>query len=183
MRLAAPPQGRAVVSGRNKLILIARIGLIILLIQVTLGGWMSSNYAANGCIEFPTCHSGLWWPTMNFREAFVIWRGIEINYEFGILSGAARTAIHMAHRTGALITCLYLGWLSFHLFRHAHSERIVSLNILLLTGLSLQVGLGITNVLAQLPLSIAVAHNGMAALLVLVLLTIVRRLKRANAFD
>ena len=152
------------------------IGLVILVAQITLGGWTSTNYAATGCIQFPACYGDDWWPAMDFRQAFVIWHGLGINYEFGILDSSARTAIHMTHRVGALVTALYIGGLCIYLLRHARSGFARALVAALAALLLLQLVLGITNVLAQLPLSVAVAHNGVAALLLLALLTLVRSL-------
>ena len=142
----------------------------VVIVQITLGGWTSSNYAALGCSEFPTCYAGQWWPVMDFREAFVIWRGVGVNYEFGVLELEARTAIHMTHRIGALITLVIVGGLAMRLLR-GESDSLRTLGVLLLGLLLLQISLGITNVLGHLPLPVAVAHNGIAALLLLTLLT------------
>ncbi|HEY5720563.1 MAG TPA: COX15/CtaA family protein, partial [Gammaproteobacteria bacterium] len=72
--------------------------LLLVVLQVTLGGWTSSNYAALACTEFPTCAGGQWWPPADFGEAFVVWRGTGVNYEFGVLDPEARVAIHLSHR-------------------------------------------------------------------------------------
>jgi cytochrome c oxidase assembly protein subunit 15 len=151
-------------------------GLGILLMQIALGGWTSTNYAAMGCTEFPTCYGGLWWPTADFQEAFVLWRGVGVDYEFGVLDSAARTAIHLTHRLGALLTLLVLGLLAWQVVRRAATRAQRGLGLALFLVLGLQVGLGIANVVAQLPLPVAVAHNGGAALLVLVLLTLLHQL-------
>ena len=143
--------------------------MVVVLCQIALGGWTSANYAALACPDFPTCHSGAWWPPADFGEGFVLWRGLGIDYEFGVLDGPARTAIHLSHRLGALVVFLYLAWLGLRLLRGAWP----ALGGVLWLALGLQVGLGITNVLAQLPLPVAVAHNGGAAVLLLVLLTLI----------
>lgn len=145
--------------------------LVVLILQISLGGWTSSNYAALGCSEFPTCYGGQWWPKMDFKEAFVIWRGLGVNYEFGVLEPEARTAIHMAHRLGALLTFCLVGWLSYRLASQSRTQQMRRMGLLLLGVLLLQISLGITNVLGQLPLAVAVAHNGVAALLLLTLVT------------
>ena len=160
----------------GRLLPLSIAGLTILIVQITLGGWTSTNYAATGCIEFPSCYGADWWPAMDFREAFVIWHGLGINYEYGILDSAARTAIHMSHRLGALVTALYFSGLCLYLLRQSASRAAHRLAVGLLLLLLLQLALGITNVLAQLPLSVAVAHNGVAALLLLALLTLIRSL-------
>ena len=148
--------------------------LLVLILQISLGGWTSSNYAALGCTEFPTCYGGQWWPAMDFREAFVIWRGLGVNYQYGVLDYHARTAIHMVHRLGALLTFLVLGLLALRLLGLRESSLLRRWGGLMLGLLLVQLGLGITNVLGHLPLPIAVAHNGVAALLLLSLVTTLR---------
>lgn len=142
----------------------ATLGLMVLVLQIALGGWTSTNYAALSCTDFPTCQNTLW-PTMDFSEAFVLWRGLGVNYEFGILEHPARTAIHMTHRIGALITLIYLGMLAYALLKRGGPLALAGSLMGLL--LFIQVGLGISNVVFHLPLGIAVAHNAVAALLLL----------------
>jgi cytochrome c oxidase assembly protein subunit 15 len=143
----------------------ALIGLGVLVLQIALGGWTSSNYAALACPDVPTCQ-GAWWPEVDFREGFVLWRGLGVNYEFGVLDSAARTAVHLAHRIGAVVTFVLLGWLAVRLVR---SDYLAVRTTGWLVGglLCLQVGLGIANIVYFLPLPVAVAHNGIAALLLL----------------
>jgi cytochrome c oxidase assembly protein subunit 15 len=137
-------------------------GLVLLALQIALGGWVSANYAALACPDFPKCH-GAWWPETDFREAFVLWRGIGVDFEGGILDAPARTAIHLSHRIGAVFVTLYLLWLGWRLFRDT-GLRMLGVALWLL--LAVQVALGIANVVAGLPLPVATAHNGVAALLV-----------------
>jgi len=142
----------------------AAAGLLILVLQIALGGWTSTNYAALSCGDFPTCQ-GKWVPEMDFDEAFVMWRGLGVNYEYGVLDNPARTAIHVTHRIGAVVTLLFLGWLVIRILRH---DRTLAGAALLVGGLLLvQFSLGIANVLLQLPLGVATAHNGVAALLLI----------------
>lgn len=136
-------------------------GLIVLIFQVALGGWTSANYAALSCPDFPTCQ-GQAWPETNFRDAFVMWREIGVDYEGGVLDLPARTAIHLAHRIGALTTLIVLGLLAIRLLR---SQELRQDGGVLGALLAAQVALGIQNVVLFLPLANAVAHNGMAALL------------------
>ena len=154
-------------------------GLILLCAQILLGGWTSTHYAAMACVEFPTCYGGQWWPETDFAEGFAAWRSIGPDYEFGRLDSAARTAIHLTHRLGALLVLLYLGLLALAILRRAESPKERRLGLLLGLLLVVQVGLGITNVLAHLPLWVAVAHNGGAALLLLVMVTLIHRSKPA----
>ena len=86
------------------------LGLVLLIGQIVLGGWTSTNYAALACPDFPTCQ-GEWWPETDFKEAFVFWRGLGQNYEFGVLDNPARTAIHLSHRLFAIVVGFY--WLFY----------------------------------------------------------------------
>jgi cytochrome c oxidase assembly protein subunit 15 len=151
------------------------IGIVILTAQIALGGWTSSNYAALACLDFPTCH-GSWVPEMDFDEAFVMWRGLGIDYEYGVLEHPARTAIHVTHRIGAVVTFAYLVWLVVAVAR----SRAAMTGVALLVGglLLVQVALGIGNVLLHLPLGVATAHNGVAALLLVSLIYLNYRLWR-----
>jgi cytochrome c oxidase assembly protein subunit 15 len=156
-------------------------GLALVGAQILLGGWTSTNYAALACTEFPTCHGGLWWPETDFREGFTLWRELGVNYEFGVLDSTARTAVHIAHRLGALVVALYVGALAAAtVVRSTHwSHRAAGLAIGAI--LLAQVGLGIGNILGQLPLANAVAHSGGAALLLLGLITLIQMLTPAIA--
>lgn len=148
----------------------AALGLLILIAQITLGGWTSTNYAALACADFPTCN-GKWLPDMDLAEGFVIWRGLGVDYEFGVLDHPARVAIHFVHRVGALLTFLYLAGLSIVALRSRRIE-VRSIGSFIMLFLFIQVGLGVANVLLSLPLFVAVAHNGVAALLLLSVVTL-----------
>jgi cytochrome c oxidase assembly protein subunit 15 len=146
-------------------------GLVVLVLQLALGGWTSANYAALACPDFPTCQGSMW-PAVDFEEGFVLWRAIGVDYEGGVLDMPARAAIHLAHRVGALVTFLVLGVLALRLIR----SRAVRQDGLVLGALLLaQVILGIQNVLLQLPLINAVAHNGTGALLLAMMLWLTYR--------
>lgn len=150
-----------------------RIGLGVLLVQIALGGWTSANYAALACgIEFPRC-LGQWWPPHDFREALVLWRGIGVDYEGGVLDAPARTAIQLMHRIFAGVVLVYMAALVVRLLRVPGMRGWgVLLGVLTLAQLSL----GIANVLMGLPLKVAVMHNGGAALLLVVIVTLLARL-------
>jgi cytochrome c oxidase assembly protein subunit 15 len=150
------------------------IGLALLVVQIALGGWTSSNYAALSCgTDFPKC-VGQWWPPHDFREGFVLWRGIGVDYEGGVLDGAARIAIHMTHRMMAGVVFLYIGWLAIRLMR---SPGLRGFGGLLAVLLLAQVSLGIANVHFALPLKVAVLHNAGAAVLLFVLVTLLSRVR------
>ena len=152
---------------------LARVGLGILIFQILLGGWTSSNYAALACPDFPTCQNA-YWPAMNADDAFVLWRGLGIDYEGGVLDHPARVAIHFVHRLGAVIAALVLGWLSVAAWRKARSRAVQLAGAAVGVVLVAQLVLGPLMVLEGLPLVLATAHNGVAA----VLLVAVVRLNR-----
>jgi cytochrome c oxidase assembly protein subunit 15 len=143
----------------------ALAALVVLVLQIALGGWVSTNYAALACTDFPTCH-GRWLPPMDFEHGFHFLRELGMTAEGEPLSSDALNAIHWAHRLGAVVTFVVVG------FSGSRALRIRDLHgygMALLTLLLLQVALGITNILGSLPLSTAVAHNGVAALLLVTL--------------
>ena len=139
----------------------AMLGLVLVLIQIALGGWVSANYAALACSDFPTCQ-GLWLPPMDFAQGFTLHRNLGETASGEFLSLHALTAIHWAHRLMALIVTLFLLVLAFRLFRISGYTGIA---MMLLVTLAAQVLLGVSNVLFSLPLPVAVAHNVGAALL------------------
>ncbi len=145
---------------------LAAIAMVVLLMQIALGGWTSANYAALACVDFPLCQGELW-PEMSFAEAFVPWRGLGQDYEGGVLATDARVAIHVTHRLGALVTFLYMGCVAVYLMRSGAHPRLAVAAGFMLVLLLAQVLLGIVNVLLHLPLGVAVAHNATAALLLL----------------
>jgi cytochrome c oxidase assembly protein subunit 15 len=158
LRLTNPQQPTPVQSALRGAVV---VGLVVLACQIALGGWTSANYAALACgFDFPQCQ-GQWWPPTDFREGFVLWRGIGVNYEGGVLDAPARAAIQIAHRMGALVAFCYLGWLAHRLARAGLRRLGIAIGALLL----LQISLGIGNVKLGLPLPVATAHNGVAALL------------------
>lgn len=141
-----------------------------LIVQIALGGWTSSNYAALACPDFPTCREQ-WWPAnMDFSEAFVLWRGLGIDYEYGVLDSPARTAVHVAHRIGAVAASALILALAIMSIRTRIGAWRAS-GFILIALLAIQISLGIGNVVLQLPLAVAVAHNAFAALLLLAVLT------------
>ncbi|KAA0071855.1 COX15/CtaA family protein [Rhodanobacter sp. T12-5] len=150
------------------------VGLVLLFCQIALGGWTSANYAALACGygpgSFPQCLNQ-WAPPTDFHQGFVLWRGIGVNYEGGVLDMAARTAIQIVHRLGALVVFCYLGWLATRLARRGLRLYAVAIALALVS----QVLLGISNVYFGLPLAVATAHNGVAALLLFTLLATLAR--------
>jgi len=150
---------------------LALASLIVLVMQIVLGGWTSSNYAALACPDFPTCQNS-YWPEMDAKDAFVLWRGLGIDYEGGVLDHPARVAIHFVHRLGAIATALLLGFTAFVAWRNGGATRAAGtlVGIALLT----QLILGPIMVMRALPLELATAHNGVAALLLLAVIRLNR---------
>ena len=139
----------------------AMIGLVLVLLQIALGGWVSANYAALACGDFPTCQAQ-WWPAMDFVQGFTLHRNLGETASGELLSLQALTAIHWLHRLMALIVTVYLLWLASRLFKISGYTGVA---VMLLVTLAIQVLLGISNVLLSLPLPVAVAHNIGAAVL------------------
>jgi cytochrome c oxidase assembly protein subunit 15 len=147
--------------------------LALVAAQIALGGWTSANYAALACPDFPTCQTQ-WWPAIaDFDEAFVLWRGIGIDYEGGVLDHPARVAIHFVHRLGAIVAAL--GIASFAIALAARRESRWD-GVAIMAALVGQIGIGIGIVLYGVPLWAAVAHNGVAALLLLGIVNAYRRI-------
>jgi cytochrome c oxidase assembly protein subunit 15 len=154
------------------------IGLGLLVLQIALGGWTSANYAALACgNDFPKC-VGQWWPATNFREGFVLWRGIGVDYEGGVLDGQSRIAIQLAHRIVAVLVFAYLLTGAYRLLR---TPGMLAWGVTLAVLVCAQVALGIANVKLGLPLHVAVAHNAGAALLLFVLVSLIARIRAPEA--
>jgi heme a synthase len=137
------------------------LGLLLVIAQIALGGWVSTNYAALACTDFPMCQ-GMWVPPMDFEHSFTLHRELGETAAGDLLPLTALTAIHWVHRVMALLVTLYLGWLVLRLLR---TPGYAGIGLTVAGLLTLQVGLGISNVLLSLPLPLAVAHNAGAALL------------------
>jgi cytochrome c oxidase assembly protein subunit 15 len=139
--------------------------LLLLAVQVALGGWVSTNYAVLACSDFPTCQNS-WWPAMNFTQGFELWRGLGLTGQGEHISFAALTAIHWTHRMMAFVVLLLLGALAWQLNRvrplRSHSRWLAFLT-------ALQLATGLSNVVLGWPLLAAVLHTGGAAALVLVM--------------
>jgi len=173
--LSLTPEARALSGRELGLRKFALAGLAALVLQISLGGWTSSNYAAVACPDLPTCQQS-WWPHMDFRDAFVLWRGLDIDYTGGVLANPARIAIHVTHRIGALLAggiLIIVGALSF---ARAQSRGLKLTGGLLMGAVLLQIGIGISMVHFGMPLPLATMHNTGAALLVVCTVTLLRLL-------
>ena len=130
------------------------VSMVLVAIQIFLGAWTSTNYASYSCTDFPLCQGEVL-PEVNFKEGFNFFQSIGPNYLGGQLDHESRLAIHVTHRFGAIIVTLFLLFTSFHLYM----RNFQTLAYGLVAFLSLQVLLGISNVIFALPLLIAVGHN------------------------
>lgn len=162
--------GNRAVTG---LLPLAVASLVILVAQIALGGWTASNYAATVCTGLPICQDG-WAAVLNFREAFAIHTYAGTTYEFAPhLDAAAKVTIHVAHRVGAILTSAMLLLLAALLWGRGVTQRYRRFSALLVLVLLVQVALGVSNVVFNLPLAVAVAHNFVALVLLQVLATLV----------
>lgn len=152
-----------------------QLALIVWILQVLLGGWTSSNYAALACTDFPTCH-GAWWPEMDIGEAFHLTHALGESRDGGQLHLDALTAIQWVHRLGALVVFIWL-LISVRLLWQSSLPRWLTGGLLII--MLSQIMLGIANLIMQLPLALAVMHNAGAALLGVCLVAINARLKHS----
>lgn len=149
----------------------AMLGLLLLIGQITLGGWTSANYASLACTDFPYCHGALL-PTLQFDHAFTLHDKIGINYQGGIFDETTRITILMMHRFGAMVVAGYWLLLCLMMLGMARSKILLRFILIILFLLFLQVTLGILNLLLMLPLPIAVLHNAVATLLCIVIVSL-----------
>ena len=127
---------------------------VLVLIQIFLGAWTSTNYAAFSCTDFPLCQGKIF-PDMNFLGGFNLFQDIGPNYLGGQMDLESRTAIHFSHRIGALIVSIFLSFLAWKFYK----DNFKRISLILMGLLLLQILLGVSNIIFQLPLLIAVAHN------------------------
>jgi cytochrome c oxidase assembly protein subunit 15 len=171
--------GNIVVEGGVRARLWAGLALAALAVQVWLGGWTSSNYAAVACPDVPKCQAQ-WIPDANYQDAFVLWRGLGINYAGGVLDHPARVAIHFTHRVGAMVVTLLMLLAAFTSLRLGPAPRWAAIAVLF--ALALQLSIGVFMVLRAFPLPLAAAHNAGAALLVGAAVFLNRRLRPVADF-
>jgi cytochrome c oxidase assembly protein subunit 15 len=173
--LSLAPARRDVKAAERPVRRLALAALAALVLQILLGGWTSANYAAVACPDFPTCQ-GSFRPRTDFRDAFVLWRGLGIDYEGGVLAAPARTAIHYAHRLGAVLAGVLLVALALGAWRRAQTPgvRLAALAVGLAAALQWLIGMNL--IWRGFPLALGTAHNAGAVLLLLATLTLLRQL-------
>jgi heme a synthase len=150
---------------------------VLSIVQITLGGWVSTNYAVLACQDFPTCQ-GSWWPVMDFDAGFTIARELGAGKNGGYLPFAALTAIHWVHRLGAAVLAVAMVLLVWRLLATGRPDlRVWAGRLAAVIGW--QVLSGLSNVVLGWPLVAAVAHTGGAAALVVLLTMLLVRAQRA----
>ena len=176
-RIVSVTAGSARTTRLNGARWMAALALIAVGCQIALGGWTSSNYAATACPDLPTCQAQ-WWPAdMDYASAFVLWRDLNVNYTGGVLEHAARVAIHFTHRLGAVLLTAVLLTTAWFTLRHAPTTLVRNGGRWLLAALAVQLLVGAMMVWRGFPLVLATAHNAGAALLLIAILTLNRRLR------
>lgn len=143
----------------------AALALLVLTMQIALGGWVSTNYAALACTDFPLCH-GKWLPEMDFANGFTLWRHLGKTADGDFLAFPALTAIHWTHRLFAWVVLVVVGWVAHKALRIGGLRKTARW---LLIAVAVQFMIGVSTVFLRWPLGLAVMHNGGAALLVVLL--------------
>jgi len=161
------------IQGKLSLRVLGLAAAVVLAAQIFLGGWTSANYAVLACPDFPTCQTQ-WWPELaDFGTGFDLVQPVGPDYEGGLLDHPARVAIHFAHRLGAIMATILLGLLAWRLWVNPDGRPV---GAAVLSALVVQLGLGISVVLFGVPLAVAAAHNGIAAILLLTVINANQRI-------
>lgn len=178
--LSLEPEHREIKAAERKVRRLAIVTMAFVVLQVSLGGWTSTNYAAAACTQFPQCQDS-WWPDMDFKDGFKLWRGLGIDYEGGVLDAPARVAIHYTHRLGAYVVIGLLITLGLAARRRAQTFPLRAAGLALLVALTLQMLIGMNLIWQGWPLWLGTAHNAGAALTVLAMVTLLRYLTPHSA--
>ncbi len=160
LRAESIPGGDA---GARKHTGLAMLALAVLIIQIALGGWLSANYAAPHCSGLPLCQDS---GNFSLSSVFHLPRD-HVSYEYGVLSQQARMSIHLLHRIWALVTCAIVIFALLRLWQASYSRKIKACIVTVALALCCQISLGLAVVHWQFPLSVALAHNLMALMLLL----------------
>lgn len=165
----------AAIAAPGRLKTLGLVAGAALVVQIFLGGWTSANYAVLACPDFPTCQTQ-WLPEIaDYAEGFNLFHEIGPDYEGGSLDHPAQVAIHFVHRLGAIVASFLLGLFVFRLWTAPDGGGA---GIAVAAALIMQVGIGISIVVFGVPLPIAVAHNGVAAILLLTVINANQRIRQ-----
>jgi len=159
----------AVAASARTVFFPAVVALVLLVIQIILGGWVSTNYAVLACTDFPLCH-GMLVPPMDFGHGFTLWRELGKTSSGDLLPVEALTAIHWVHRNFAFIVIAYIAWLAHKAYK---TEGLRKTGKWILIALAVQFASGVSTIFLSWPIVIAILHNGGAALLVLLLVLLI----------
>ena len=172
-----PPMSQLAVSQATTTLRIpAALALALLALQIALGGWVSTNYAALACPDFPLCQGTLL-PQMDFANGFSLWRDLGMTPKGDYLPFPALTAIHWTHRVFALLVAMLIAWVSLRAFKIDALHKTARWLLIMIV---LQFTIGVSTIFLRLPLALAVAHNGGAAVLVLLLVTLNYKIRSAS---
>jgi cytochrome c oxidase assembly protein subunit 15 len=178
-RVVEPTPGATQIATLDGARRMAVVATVVVAFQIMLGGWTSSNYAAVACPDLPKCQQQ-WWPDgMDFSEAFVLWRGLDINYTGGVLEHPARVAIHFTHRLGAIVATLAVLFAAWLAIRRAPTVLVSRAGYWAAGALGIQLLIALLMILKAFPLSLAAGHNAGAALLLMSMVLLNRRLREA----
>ena len=166
----------SIAEAARSLVAPALIALTLLVIQIVLGGWVSTNYAVMACTDFPLCH-GMLLPPMDFEHGFTIWRELGKTANGDLLPVEALTAIHWVHRSFAFIVIVFIAWLAFKAIK---IEGLRQTGKWMLIAIGAQFASGVSTIYLSWPIVIAVLHNGGAAVLVLLLVMLIYKAKLAG---
>lgn len=171
------PANQMPMNGLMKYLIFSVIAMILLLFQIALGAWTSTNYASLSCPDFPFCVNAHPFMVMQFKQAFTIFSPIGVNYDGGILPEAIRQTIQMSHRFGALIVTGYLLiFTAFAIPQFKYSAYLMKSIYIVWGLLIIQLCIGMTNVIFKLPLATAISHTLIAVLLLQAVLTFIYKL-------
>lgn len=171
--LSLEPERRELKAAERRVRRLAAVAFVFVVLQIALGGWTSTNYAAAACTDFPMCQES-WWPRMDFGDAFVLWRGLGIDYEGGVLDAPARVAIHYTHRLGAYVVTVLLVTLGIAAWYRGQTRPVRVAAAAVLTALAVQLLAGMNLIWQGWPLWLGTAHNAGAALIVLAMVALMR---------
>lgn len=161
---------------RNQFRLWLVIGLVILIAQIFLGAWVSTNYAVLACDDFPTCQGG-YWPAMDLTKGFHLWRDLGHDHVGELLTMDALRAIHWVHRLGAVVTLIVLFIVSFKV---ASETMLRRWGLALISLCLLQLFTGMSNIVLDWPLIAALLHTGGAAGMLVVIINLLTTLQRTR---